>query len=328
MWASVAGVLAFAPYAAAQTTNFDVVVHAPSACPPDVEFVRQINVRTLRYDPTVKIPRRTFIVDVAIGEPPGFTGRVIIRSGRDPDDVRVVPGKTCDEVVSAMALIAALTIDPRASTKPLAPLSAEPPNVPLHPAFVTTAPVKQLPAAVAPASVPSTRWRFGAGAGAAWTGAVAPQAVLGWTAFVDAAYTSGLKPLFRLAAHHATSAATATTAGEADFSFTAARATACPLQCSIGAGLSGLPCAFADVGVLGAHASRTQNASSPSIVWGAAGLLGRLEWELGRGLVAGGEGGLLLPFVRDSYYFSPNFPVHKVPAASFVAAIDIGVRLP
>ncbi|MGH7294495.1 MAG: hypothetical protein ACRELB_06170, partial [Polyangiaceae bacterium] len=91
---------------------------APPTCPPESAFFAQLRARTSRVTRAATGARaRTFAVTVV---PRGrrIAGHLVIR---DPDGAtaaeRDVAGDTCEEVVEALALVTALSVDPGAVTR-------------------------------------------------------------------------------------------------------------------------------------------------------------------------------------------------------------------
>ena len=121
--------LAWAAPAAADTEPIRIVFHAPAGCPDEAAFTGQITARTQRARlAAAGEVARTFSVTISPARGARARGKLVIDDPRGPSASRAVSG-TCEEVVSALGLVAALAIDPRASTAPK-PLSAQPPPAP------------------------------------------------------------------------------------------------------------------------------------------------------------------------------------------------------
>src|SRR3954452_323773 len=125
---------------------------AIDACPGRSAFVEEVQARTARarfVDSSSGV--RIFVVAVE-PEGEGAKGRLTSRRGDVVGAPRQVTGKTCADVVSALALIAALAIDPQASTSP------RPAPVPAPPLDVAPAPLPPSSMAIpVPAWVASER---------------------------------------------------------------------------------------------------------------------------------------------------------------------------
>jgi hypothetical protein len=139
-----------------------VAYGAPPECPQQDAFIRQILERTSR----ARLAQagevgRTFVVSV---QPRGeqYWGVLTVTASSGETTSRQVAAGSCEEVVSALGLVTALTIDPEASVAPLgqAPLppAATPapagPAVPAAPAAAPAAPAAA-PASAAPAPQPA-----------------------------------------------------------------------------------------------------------------------------------------------------------------------------
>src|SRR5688500_3981398 len=103
-------------------------------------------------------------------------GRLTLREPSGRITVRVVPGATCGEVIPALAVIAAVLVEPSAVVE-------QPVPPPLPPA------------------PPEPTWAVGASVGLVAQGAVAPEIRRGFAVEASVAYEAGgvLSPLFALA---------------------------------------------------------------------------------------------------------------------------------
>jgi hypothetical protein len=106
---------------------------APAECPDEGAFVGEVRARTSRARLAAAGERaRSF--EVAVARRGGrFQGRLDVREPSGAASRREVSGASCAEVVSALALVTALAVDPRASTSARAApaLSATPDAAPL-----------------------------------------------------------------------------------------------------------------------------------------------------------------------------------------------------
>ncbi len=129
-------VLAGHPAAADETEPIRVVYRAPPDCPDEAAFTGQVTARTRRARRAEQgEAARTFTISIASASAQKTRGKLTIDDPRGPSSSREVSGETCVEVVSALGLITALAIDPRASTAPtLPPAPPSPPSPPAPPA--------------------------------------------------------------------------------------------------------------------------------------------------------------------------------------------------
>lgn len=303
-------------YAAA--SQLAVAYRAPQSCPNRAEFLRQIELRLSQPSATLVArgaPRFAATVRLQGGAARG-TLVVIARDGTR--SVRLVPGRSCAEVVAAMALISALTLDPNASTAPLHPATrAQPRNVPARRTH----------------SEPShAGWHFGLGIRLSVASAVAPHAVLAGEPLITVDDDSGrlLAPEFRLAALRSTTATVTKSLGEATFNWTAARLSVCPVRWPARSALALRPCALMDLGVLEGSGVLTHQPSSAGALWIAPGVAARLSFSPLPPLSFELEGGATFPLERDSFFFAPNTPdnvAFQVPRVGVVASVGVVARL-
>lgn len=262
--------------------------------------------------------------------------------------VREIESASCDEIISAFALITALAVDPRASTAPRPP-PALPPPTPLPPALPSPAlapPTRTrsiaapppadllaspLPALLAtPPLVAAPRpgfWIVGARASA--TFAVTPRALVGGGLFVERAFDAEARASLRLALELA--ATGAFDAGPAGASFWQAtlRLDGCVLGQRPVARLRIAPCLRAEGGVL--HASGilggalTQIEQAP-VPWLGIGIAPLLSLDLAN-LVVEAQGGPTFPLVRRTFRFdSPDYVIHEVPPVVWTIGLGAGIR--
>lgn len=350
----------FATGAAEADDTEPIRIHfqAYGGCPDAATFTREVRARTARARLASEGERaRSFEVAVA---PRGSSsqGRLVIREEGGASSVREVAGRDCAEVVSALALIAALAIDPKASTavEPPAPPPIEPPQPPPPPpappffppvaaprgAAVTTPTVE--PRAPWPPLAPPLpvwldpgwrydpiRYRITVGAQLAGVGAIAPGISPGILLFVDAAHNDEgpWAPSWRLSIGRAAQDDIDTVGGIAAIRWFAGRAEACPVR--LGDDELGVrPCGFFELGALEAQGVR-------SVVrpWAALGLLGRVHWVLQDRVELEVQGGLNVPTIRDTFYFegqtksvSDRITVHATPGVGGIVGAGVGLRFP
>jgi hypothetical protein len=325
---------------------------APSGCPDATSFLEQVRARTLKARRAeAGESARTFTVTVT-QQAQRIHGRLKIEDPPAPPSVRDVSGEQCSEIVSALALITALAIDPRASTAPQATLPA-PPKPPVEekpapeapedtppPALPPPVPAElpaprpgpsPLPRSAPPALLPSAllpRWRTSLGMHFTLLGAVAPGILPGAEGFLALERTGSatLSPAFRLSALWAESGAIRRGPALASFTWMAWRLEGCPLRFTPSARVRLSPCGLLDAGMLQAEGRGRAAAGRSLRPWIAPGLLGRLELEATKELFFEVEGGATFPLVRDTFYIAPATDVHRVPVAGALFAAGAGVR--
>lgn len=164
--ASAASVLALSEPAFAETT-FTVAYKtsggAAAACPDRGAFIHEIQRRSQVAKPVGKEeqPQVVLVVDIK-AQGKKVTGKLHITEGLKASE-RLVTGVTCNEVASALALIAALTIDPNAESiatpkpLPLPPDPAGPPILGTQPQLI----LGPAPVIVPTTSLPPLGWHPG-----------------------------------------------------------------------------------------------------------------------------------------------------------------------
>jgi hypothetical protein len=297
---------------------FRVVFSSASGCAEPAEFVEQLRGRTAHLRSAREFePSLIFFVSLARTQA-GVHGQLRVQNPDGSETTREVPGLDCREVLSAMALIAALMVDPLAITSPVLP-------APAAAAAASPAPADESPA-------PRTGWSLSAGQRLALHTGVLPGLGWGESWFVQAGLAgSGMfQPSLRVAAHTAGSTTRAAPLGSARFRWQAARASACPLDLSPLPAFVLRPCAFFDLGRLQAWGFSTASPQNHSVFWAATGLELEFEAILIGPLVVGADAGVVLPLVpAERFHFLPENAPNAVPhviSLGVSAALGLGLR--
>jgi len=340
--------------AAADSEPIRIVFHAPAACPDEAAFTAQVTARTARARiAAAGEVARTFTISITAQEA-RTRGTLRIDDPAGSPATRVVSGVTCEEVVSALGLITALAIDPRASTAPtplapapalpppaapIAPVAPPPPRPPLPPpprydALPWWGPVGE-PLPVIPAPSPEPRWRLAWGLRAGAASAVAPGWVVTYGGFAEVARSGGgvLSPVIRLGYLHADSGWLAVGDGhQASFAISAGRVEACPVRLELSATLAAYPCALFDAGAVQASGVGKKYGATHLVAWAAPGAVARLGWDVLDRVFVEAEGGVNFPLFPDTFSFTtlPGMlqAVHTVPAVGGFFAGGVGTRFP
>ncbi len=351
--AAAAAVLASTRTAAAQadeSVSYDLDYRAPAGCPAEATFTGLIARRTARARRSSDgAGKYRFTVEVALNDA-GARGTLRIAERDGGSSERDVPARDCANAIEAMALIAAVILDPRAAvassdtanaTRDNAPPAATVPPAATAPpaASAPPAPERRAPVAKArtsatepmpkqPAREPETKgapWRARLRVAGLLQGAVAPGAAFGGAAGVEVFQPRHgvFEPRAALTANFAT-AETSTPFGNANFLWYAGRVTACPLRWPEGVPVVLRACAFVDAGGLRGHGSNTQNARGSTAFWLAAGPALEVEVEVSSWLGLAVEGGLTVPAFHDSFIFVPQEVAHEVPGVG--AWLAVGAR--
>lgn len=231
---------------------------------------------------------------------------------------------TCHEAIEAAALVAALSLDPSASTAPESQLPAMPSQAaaPDEPTPDSTPPAsrpppegRQLLASEAPELKPVASpllWSAGVVLAATWQPAPAPMPGIGVSIMVRHEQPALFAPAARLTlAHFGRGGFSASRGvGEAAFELESATIELCPLR--LRAWWLGLaPCGFANAGVLrvtGSEALETRGVTRPWWVFGGS-ALAVVRVSQAVQLEAAASAGK--PLIQDAFQFEP-LVVHSV----------------
>ncbi len=339
-----------------------VAYQAPEDCPDASAFAAEIMARTSRAR-FVQTDQTARIMHVVITRTrSGYSGRLSMEDASSKASPREVSAATCADVASALGLIGALAVDPRASVAPRPLPSGGASRGPAAPATEdaqTREPVRQdgkdrrsdaseaRPSAPAPPVEPT-----GARAGprepgpleAGLQGEVAflAGAVVSGRLFAGVALRDGPKtrrgfafaPALRIAFGRSLLVERSAVVGGADLQWTVGSLDLCPVRLGLATGLGLRPCAEFGAGLLEAHGREVASAMERSRPWAALSAYARLLWEpLSRSppsprLSVEAEVGAQAPLVRESFFFNPDVSVYEAPAAAFLARLGLGVRFP
>jgi hypothetical protein len=312
-------VLSLAPSvcgAEAATLPFVVDYRPGDGCDPVERFSEQLIARTARA-------RRARPSEIGLRYRIAFSGSKDALVGYftsiDVDGnalTRVIPTAKCDEMVAAMALIAAIFMDPNG---------------------VSVADVASVPTFTAPretktdATVRSNmqaRWVFAVGAAAFLASAVAPDLRLGFAGEFDVKFETQrpLSPWIGLTAMRTGKAPFETTGGTAVFDWLALRLTLSPMRWPSTGPFALRPALFTEVGRLNGSGKDTAAPDSTHLLWTAAGALLRVEVTPQRWFAIAVDGGLVVPMRHDSFYFTPNPPLFRIPTLAFWSQLGVAAQ--
>jgi len=358
--------LSLASGVAAQTPESEpvhITYGAVAACPGRDAFIAQVQARTSRARVTADGELgRTIAVSV---QPTGrgFFGTLVVTTPSGETSERDVSAPSCDEVVEALALITALTIDPEANTKPYREVVAPAPAAPAMPpsaAAATPQPSPPAPAATAAPPAPTeqalpptprtaqpqasateqpasaTRLVVG-GSGEVLVDSIAPHWVLAPRLFAEL----GSAPAELISPQVGLSVAAASTVvdaevGEARMLWLTARTEGCPLNLTGNATVGLRPCVMLDAGILRGEgrdrpgARDLEKSDTATMGWLTAGMLLRLQVALAAFIELRAEGGLAANLLHQPsfvfYQGEGSVLVHEVPR--WVPHFGLGVGLP
>lgn len=301
---------------------------APEGCPAESAFTSQILARTTKVRiATGGHARRALDVTIEAAAA-GFAGHLEMRDEDGRASHRDVAGDTCEDVVAALALVSALTLDPLASTGPLPATPAARPAA-KH-AEARPAPRRRTPVAAQRAGSvtrPVSTWHWGFGGDVAIRDGATPDAVATLPVFVELEAPGGaaLRAAFERSPEDAIAVGGATGA----FRWTAGVLELCPVAwAGAGGALRAAPCLRVEAGVLEAAGRQIVPARADRRSWAALGAEGRVEWSFLPPAFVDVGAGVVLPLVRDRFYFAPATDVYRAPALGFTGRVGLGVRFP
>lgn len=305
-WSTLcAGVLVAASAAAASAGSEAVRLsyRASTGCPGEARFWDEVAARTDRVRRAgADEPARLFSVLVDAG-PTQSRGVLETTDANGAGSRREVTGESCAEVVSALALIAALAIDSQARTDPNPPVAhTEPemtnragpaalPNTVPGPAGSDPSPPSPSTAVVSPQVSPprpavrpevnlaSYDWAIGA-QGQAAAGLV-PVWAPGAGVFValESKSEEPLSPTFRLTPWFATAHAVFEGALGANITWVVARLEACPVRPVAAVSLRIAACAGMDLGAIRTKGTGLDHPEAEWHPWFAPVVMARLGWS-------------------------------------------------
>jgi len=331
---------------------------APATCPDAEAFVKEVRARTARFQIVESgADLRSFEIRIA-GAANRFSGTVRVVNSMGAVSTRTVDGDRCEDVARALALVTAISIDPKALAEPsvsstppgdatTAPApgvqgpapAAAPPATPLatvpppwkppegRPTIATAAPqeavAQQIP-------TPPRPWQLTFGLGAFAQSLSAPGPVVGGAAYVGIAFDTGRvwSPELRLGPAMAWSGDLNAGPGSASLAWIVARADACPLKWPASGPFAARPCVTADVGAVSASAVSVPNPQSHVRPWESLGVLALAEWWPSGPLFLDAELSLSVALQRDEFFIAPQRDVYQAPLFVPGGALDVGVHFP
>jgi hypothetical protein len=302
-----------------------VEYEAPEGCPVEGAFWAAVTARTPKVRRgEASAPARTFAIRLST-EGDGSTGHLVVRAVDGSTTEREVAGDTCEEVVSALALIAALAVDPNATTKPLPlPPAPPPPRAP--------APPPPHPAAAVATARPASEAAPLAAQSAASVGGVvavgaAPAPLFGASLGVAATRPreGWLAPTVRLGIAVASTGTIGVSGGAASFGAVTGAVDGCPGGWSVGRWRLE-PCLRLEAGVVQAQGEGVVQPRTDTHPWAAAGVVARAEWRFFAGFFADLAAGVTVPLVRTTFFFEPDMTIYRTAPVGAVFSAGLGLR--
>jgi hypothetical protein len=325
---------------------------APAGCPRSDAFAAELASRTPRARVVAPGPGvRALVVHIRPAHKQ-FAGRVTVREPDGQETERAVAGDSCMQVMTALALIAAVAVDPTAANASATPsatsasgtsgntapsssttastpaASSAPPAAfsSAAPAASSSAPPDELPPAQPSPQRPGS-WTFAVGAHAGAIDGVAPDVLLLIPVFVEAARESDsvFAPAARLRVERTGSGTVASGDAHAQFTWTAAALDLCPLK--LGAGrFDARPCVRFEGGTLEAAGVDVQPSRSGARPWLSTGAAARARVFVVGPLFLEAEASLALALVRDRFFVEPSQTVFRAPLVGWSATGGVGVQ--
>jgi hypothetical protein len=354
------GVLAASvPAYAAKTTPVRIALVAPEGCSSVRDFYDSVRVRTERIHLSTR-PSEGLELRVVVSRAQSrFQGQLRVVDVSGHSSTRQVSGGTCEEVVRALSLTAALVVDelvepPSETASPAAGSSSEsgsegaaagaPASTQIG-AQETPPTARRLTtdaAAVASDASdanddasgvgeladPSRRTRpimVEAGAQALVGELVSPRVSVGGALFVDVSkpLAPPFSPSLGVALAHVP-AEFGQSAGDFSVRWTAVLVSACPFRFQPSETFSIQPCLSASGGWLTARGDTSETPASASRSWWSAGVLGRVSSALGGSTAVRVELGLSVPLLRRRFITTPpEETVGESPAVSALGALGV-----
>jgi hypothetical protein len=323
----------------AQVEPIGLTYTAPAECPGEQQLRSEISARTSRARIGAK-PGGGRLFRASI-EPRGgeLVGTLRIDEPSGSGTPRQVRAAQCADVTSALALMIAVAIDPRASTVPASAL----PRTPAAPAQTSAA----LAASVSPsgswtlaaprppeAPAPAPRaeaasWTWAAGASALVLGGIAPDLGVGGVAFAEAGHEVAGRPglAVRAGAAYADSGLTGGESREATMRWIAARLALCPAPIQVSPPFSLGACLDADLGGLRAEGRGVAHPRADMRPFAALGLSARAQVRPSRTWFVELGGGVWSPLTRNTFVFEePRRVVYEMPRVGWSLAAGAGLR--
>ena len=349
------------------------VVHAQDRVPLSLEyegtpgctdadaFTREVLARAPRA--RIATPAEHARTLAARVRPPGthgYDGVLVVREGTAPATERVVHAPSCGELVTALAVIAAVVIDPMtartgaidagagsttadasnatgagattpaaadggSSTSSNASASNVDGGAPSAPSPSASATAAGPPTAERPSGArrrANERWEVSAGAGGGAIGGSAPTLLFSVPVFFEIAHTDGgvVEPALRVRFER-----TATASSEdGEFSRTGGGVDFCPIALRARS-LRAQPCARIELAALFAKGRDVVPVRSDVRPWFAAGPIGRARLELSGPFFLELEGGMMVATVRDRFFVEPGTVVYRAPLVGATTAFALGL---
>jgi hypothetical protein len=261
------------------------------------------------------------VVSITTTGPP-FVGRLLIRDPDGAEGSRTVRGATCDEVVEALALFAALAVDPLASTSP----HPIPPR-PTAPAVSSGVPEPRPPT---PAPLPGeSRWVWSAGADAEIATGVAPTTLASVAVMLAVAREreGAWSPAARLALGGTRDSLLGADQTLTSYAWAHAALSVTPTEWAPAAVLALRPWISIEGGVIDAAGRAVHDAQEQVVPWAALGISGEITYRIVPGMFLRAEAGMVTTLHRYRFYLGPDSTLYIEPPFGARAGVGLSVAL-
>ena len=298
---------------------------APEGCPDARAFTWMVGERA----PRARAARSGEVARVFVAEvqttADGAVGLLTIREPDGSEASRGLRASDCAELADALALIVALTVDPRASTAPL----PEPPPAADKPTPAPGEPTRGPAAAAVAAPTERPSLGFESAAHLIVATGMAPGTLPGARISVGLVVGEdrGSAPAARLSVLHAPRRAFGIAGATMSVHWWAAGLQLCPLALPLSEEVTTRPCGQLEWGRLWAEGSNTVGGREAVGRWLAAGALAQLVWTPGGSLLIQAELAGVAPLARDRYLIG-SAVVHQLPVIAWRAGMGLGVQVP
>ncbi|MDB5220001.1 MAG: hypothetical protein JWO86_7928 [Myxococcaceae bacterium] len=338
--AAAAGVVALVAAATIRSVHADDLVpvqlelEGPTGCPDGAAFTREVLARAPRARIAAPAERaRALLARVKPGGPHGYDGVLVVRDNGGAATERAVHAPSCDELVTALAVIAAVVIDPMtaktgaidasapadaaADVSEVLATDAAPPTTATTPDASTEWPTEPPPNAE-----PRDAWEMSVGGGGGAVGGSAPTLMFSVPVFFEVFRNADgiVAPAIRLRFER-----TATAPSEIGaFARTGGALDVCPIAFRARS-LRAQPCGRLELAALFASGREVDPIRSDLRPWFALGPVARVRLELATPLFLELEGALLLAIVRDRFFVEPGTLVYRAPLVGATTAFAVGL---
>jgi hypothetical protein len=303
------------------TASLELV--APPGCGSELELARAISARSARIHlESAETAERRLRIEIreAAG---GVTTLLSLTQPNGRRSSRTLRASTCAEALDGAALVAAVSLDPTASTETVVEAPPTPPAPAPRAACPPCAPAPPTPAVEAAHAQWSALLAFDAISGPA--PALMPG--FGLTGMLEYERGSALSPAVRLSFSHFARGDFTAPGGTAEFSLDVASLELCPLRAQAGP-LRVYPCLLrVSGGLLQASGSSTLEPAARERPWLELGASLLALLKPSRSLLVAVSAAAGRPVVRDRFQFEP-VEFHRVSALALSLGVGAGVTFP